>query len=382
MKYLHLCLDHNFIEKSYDMFDKYYPGKNIYLINKNPDDFKIIKDKSRFIGIPYQRKENFDRVWEICQSEEIYTLVLHGISLSQRKIVEYLLSKRDFKIYWIFWGFELYQTLAFKHGYKLIDERFSLFKPHTYLFPSKITYIMRKLLNKAYIPESLEFLLPHIDYFCFWNKFDYELLCKYYKTSIKFKYFNYGGIYNKETQLNFLYPLKNKEGNDPVIMINHQASQTGNHMTIMKRIHEIDSLNRFTKLLPISYGSIRLRAQIKDVGSKLFNEKFYPVENYMNVDEYYKLLSNVDVAVFGQHRQEAAGNIIQLLRNGVKIFLRNDNNLLNYYKSKGYLVFSYEDDLNSYEDLQPLTLEEKEHNRNCYIQSIPYCDDFMPNFFE
>lgn len=364
------------------MFDKYYPGKNIYLINKNPDDFKIIKDKVRFIGIPYHKKEYFDKVWNICEKENVNTIVLHGMSSYQKKIVEFLLYRRKFKIYWIFWGYELYQNLAFKHGYKLIDEKFSILKPHTYLFPGRITYVIRKLLRKSYITDALEFLLPHIDYFCFWNKFDYDLLCKYYRTQIKFKYFNYGGIYNKDGQFKFLYPLEKEKEHEPIIMINHQASQTGNHVTIMKHIHEIDSLNQFTKLLPISYGSARLRAQIKAVGLKLFKDKFHPIENYMDLDEYNKLLSNIDIAVFGQHRQEAAGNIIQLLRNGVKVFLRNDNSLMSYYKSKGYFVYSFEDDLNSYDSLKPLTMEEKVHNRNCYMQSIPYCDDFMPNFFE
>lgn len=87
MKYLHLCLDHNFIEKSYDMFDKYYPGKNIYLINKNPDDFKIIKDKVRFIGIPYHKKEYFDKVWNICEKENVNTIVLHGMSSYQKRLL-------------------------------------------------------------------------------------------------------------------------------------------------------------------------------------------------------------------------------------------------------------------------------------------------------
>ena len=75
----------------------------------------------------------------------------------------------------------MYQTLAFKYNYKLTDEKFSIFKPHTYLYPNKITYKLRKLINKAYIPDAFEYLLPYIDYFCFWNYYDYELLCRYFK---------------------------------------------------------------------------------------------------------------------------------------------------------------------------------------------------------
>ena len=103
------------------------------------------------------------------------------MSRSQKNLIEFLFTKRKFKVYWIFWGYEMYQTLAFKYNYKLTDEKFSIFKPHTYLYPNKITYKLRKLINKAYIPDAFEYLLPYIDYFCFWNYYDYELLCRYFK---------------------------------------------------------------------------------------------------------------------------------------------------------------------------------------------------------
>ncbi len=380
MGYLHLCLDHNFIERSRDMFERYYSGENIFLINKRREDFKIIKNKENFFGIPYGNSECFNEVWDICLKNDISVIVLHGMSRSQKNLIEFLFTKRKFKVYWIFWGYEMYQTLAFKYNYKLTDEKFSIFKPHTYLYPNNITYKLRKLINKAYIPDAFEYLLPYIDYFCFWNYYDYELLCRYFKNKIKYKYFNYGGICDKNDVSRLLFPMEDRTAS--VIMINHQASQTGNHKMVMDYLSKLDAENRFFKMVPLSYGSSSLRKYVLKLGNALFKDRFIPVKDYLPVEEYYKMLSKVDVAIFGQTRQEAAGNIIHLLRNGVKIFLRNDNSLLQYYRSKGFLVFSFEDDLKSISDLKSLTMTEKERNRKCYLDNISYCDDFMPNFFE
>lgn len=97
MKRLHLCLDHNFIEQSRDIFEKYYPNENIFLINKQSKDFKIIKDKKNFLGIPYGNKEYFEEVWGICVNNDINDIVIHGMSQAHHSIIKYLSEKKDLK---------------------------------------------------------------------------------------------------------------------------------------------------------------------------------------------------------------------------------------------------------------------------------------------
>ena len=125
-----------------------------------------------------------------------------------------------------------------------------------------------------------------------------------------------------------------------------------------------------------------IRDRVLAVGRRAFGDKFKPVLDYMSCKEYFKMLDSIDVAIFGQRRQEASGNIIQLLKNGVKVFLRNDNNLLDYYREKGYIIFSFEDDLKDMESMTPLSLDEQRHNREVFLANRMYYDDFMPNLFE
>ena len=46
MSALHLCFDGNFINKCLEVFEKYYPGQNLFLSNKQTDILKMkIKSK-------------------------------------------------------------------------------------------------------------------------------------------------------------------------------------------------------------------------------------------------------------------------------------------------------------------------------------------------
>lgn len=204
---------------------------------------------------------------------------------------------------------------------------------------------LRRILGKEIMSTVLKKALPMIDYFCFWNYEDYLLLQKKYKTNIKFKYFTYQAKYRGDDLNNIVsfQPVSKKK----MILINHQASVSANHLTVVNRIAKLDTLNEYKKLVPLSYGFDSIRKLVIKKCSKVFHEQFIPLLSYMPKEEYFKLICDSSVAIIGSKRQEAAGNIIFLLKSGVKVFLRNDNNLLAYYRKRGYIIFSFEDDLNT-----------------------------------
>ena len=84
------------------------------------------------------------------------------------------------------------------------------------------------------------------------------------------------------------------------------------------------------------------------------------------MDQYQQILAEVKVAIFGMKRQEAAGNIFQLLNLGAKIFLREQNTLLTWLRNKGFIVFSIEKDLQSIKQITELSDQEIKHNQACY----------------
>lgn len=378
MKNLHLMMDHNFVETPRNQFERYYPGENKYVIHttnipatakKHPGDFEILN-----LRLPESQK----RIIDMARAEGVERILLHGLNRCQTEIVTALRQNPGVKVYWIFWGYDMYETLAYEKGYKLIDEPFNPLRHDSYQKPYPILKWARKLRG-TYYPDGYKRLMTMVDYFCFWNKFDYELLRRNFDLPIKYKMYAYGASERGDQNI---FRHEPRERETKCVMINHQASIFGNHTTIFKRLSEIDKDNELVKIAPISYGLPVQQQRIKREGEKYFGDKFKPVTEYLPRDKYFELIDNADVAIFGQKRQEASGNIIQLLRNGTKVFLRNDNNLLQYYRSKGYIIFSFEDDLKDMSSLRALTVEEQQHNRDCALRTRLYNDTFMPQLFD
>lgn len=378
MKILHLCYDGNFINDIVPAFNKFYPQRNIFLVSKEKSKCRFLKDDSNFQYCPFTEK-NYRRIEQLCIESDVKSIVLHGLHRSNINLLSYLVKRRNYDVYWIFWGYELYVSLAEEGKYDLLDKPLHFYSYKSYIYPGKYNVFLRKILNKEVMSDNLKKAFPLINYFCFWNYEDYLLLQEKYQTDIKFKYFVYQANFRENHISPLPYQPTKKEN---MILINHQASLSGNHLTIIKRIAEIDILNNYKKLVPLSYGFNSIRKLVMKRCTKIFGKQFIPLLSYMPKEEYVKLISSSSVAIIGCKRQEAAGNIIALLKNGVKVFLRNKNNLLTYYKKKGYIIFSFEDDLKSTNDLLPLSLEEQKHNYQCACKNLIFYDDFMPSLID
>lgn len=377
MTTLHICRDHNFITESRKVFEHYYPGDNIFVVHSLTGGLKMIKNADGFTIMNFYDSSTKEKIERICQENGVVRVVLHALVDYMPDLIKSLKEKFGVKVYWIFWGYELYETIAFEKGFQLTDTMPSIFRKETYYMPNRLSKLIRKLTGN-YRPEAFERLFPMIDYFCFWNKADFDLWKKYYDIPARFKFFAYSANYAGDSPRG-LYKIEERPTQN--VIVNHQASLFGNHDTVFNRLKEIDPDNTLRKIVPLSYGSKPIRNSVLRQGKKLFGEMFTPVLEYMDFDSYCNMLSTIDVAIFGQRRQEASGNIVELLKNGVKVFLRNDNNLLEYYRGRGYIVFSFEDDLKDIDSLKSLTLEQKMHNRQCYIDKRLFYDDFMPGLF-
>jgi dTDP-N-acetylfucosamine:lipid II N-acetylfucosaminyltransferase len=199
--------------------------------------------------------------------------------------------------------------------------------------------------------------IAQLDYFCFWNNYDYELLKKHFTTTATYKQFLYYNLIDRNyTNISFA----KQQGK---VLINHSASANGNHLTILQKLKQIlPQDNEVNIITPLSYGSESIKNEVINTGTNLFGKNFTPIVNYMPIDEYYNLLNNIPVAIFGSKRQEGGGNIFYMLGKGAKVFLRNNNNMMQWLKDHGFYIFSVEDDLLSAKDLLPLSTVQMETN--------------------
>ena len=332
---LHLGFNGNLQQDSFKVFERYYPNQNIMIATppRSGDVAKINLPGQAFRWLDYGDSHTYPEILALCEDKKVDRILLHSVFKRNINLAAYLKSHLKCRVYWLFWGFELYNALGEDLGVPFVDEKFNPFKIRTYYYPNRFKHYLRHLRYGITCSDILKRAKGVVDYFCFWNEYDYRLYVKYFGDEIKYKYFGYvcRNRDSKEEQT-FDFPEKSR-----VILLNHQASVTGNHFTLMKKVKELD---------------------------------------------YFNIINKPQVALFGQKRQEAAGNIGRLLIVGTKVFLREDNPMLSYYRDKGYCVFSFEKDLNSIEDLNPLTREQMVHNRKVWYQTRSYYEDFMPNFFE
>ena len=314
----------------------------------------------------------------ICQEHQVDTIMMHGLHPHYSKALPLLSAGHSRRIFWIFHGYELYYALGEKGWWKPNDND-SIFSRKNWISPTRYNYYLRKLMGEKIYYDHLVEALPYIDYFCFWLREDYELFQRYFPSEIKFRQFQYKARYREE-----------EHGTDPVdfnkdattIRVNHSASKTANHDTLMRLLAQIDRDNVLRKEFPLSYGSTYIRKDVIKMGQRLFGKQFVPLLDYVSFDDYLHSLSKVGIAIFGHRRQEATGNISLLLKLGAKVFLRECNPVLSYYRRMGYHIYSVENDLKGMDDLRPLTPEQMQHNADTATRNRVYYEDFMPQLLD
>lgn len=355
------------------MFEQYYPGKNIFIvqISRNEPDGKHVMHGDNVYFIKLTTTRGLHAVTDIALRNNITCIVVHYLTFTKAAIALKLKRRLRAKLFWIFYGADLYEWLNKHHNYVLEDREVSGYPQDPVLFSyvKKLHFLMLHGLSEkaAYLG-----FINECDRFCFWNELDFELVNKHFRTNARFSYFLHWGLLGHDL-------IADSDKDDHLIMINHSASRNGNHATILHKIAEFDQSKKLSIVCPLSYGDEIVRKQTIEIGASIFGDRFDPITDYLPMAQYYALIGRAGAAVFGNRRQEGAGNVFYLLGSGTKVFLREDNNMLKWLRQKGFLVFSFERDLSSYESLMPLSREHQEHNRRTYQQVFGQvnCEAFM-----
>lgn len=367
---IHLVQDQKFVDNSINMFEKYYPNKNFFIVDKDEGESRFVTPRDNVLFLPFNHSDCLkiiQKKYLLNVRNQTVNVLVHFLT---RDAACCALALKDsllkVNLYWIFYGADLYTYLEKMGKYQLYDYKVAgqknLFKDYLKIFLGRYKFV--KDFCKS------------LNYFCFWNYYDYKLLCRYVNTKAEFKLFYY-----VNTGKTIFYDSVPQE--EPTILVNHSASYSGNHLTVIEKLKSL-SLENLKLIFPLSYGPEKHITLIKNKAATLFPNKCVFLEDYMPIDTYYKTISICQCAIMGHRRQEAGGNISFLLRNGKKVFLREDNTLLQYYRDLGCFVYSFEKDLNSKDDLRPLTKEQQEINRNVMLKRISpeKIDDMMLNLFK
>lgn len=257
-------------------------------------------------------------------------IVIHGLFNNH---LLYLLTIQPWllkKCYWFIWGGDLYT-----HNAEIKDWRW------------KKNEILR------------QFILKRIGHIVTYIKGDFDLAKKWYGVTGEYHYcVMYPSNLYEDIKIS---PKKDAVTN---ILVGNSADPTNNHKEAFEKIvyHKNEKIKIFC---PLSYGPVDSVKYTADLGDKLFEDKFIPLLDFIELERYQKILGEIDIAVFAHKRQQAMGNIISLLGLGKKVYMRSDITPWAMLEKLGIKVF----DLTDF-DLAPINDEARKKNQEKIISNF------------
>jgi hypothetical protein len=284
------------------------------------------------------------KYYNIDKAEKI---IFHG--LYQQDVINFFYNNQNYlpRCYWVIWGGDIYDH--------------------------KSTNIMIKTNNKIFSDVYLKIgnLVSSI-------QGDIDIVKKFYKnTGKEYLYFIFpNNCYKNFPENNIdLFEKKNLS-----ILLNHSASTNSNHMELLDILKKYD--DKINKIIcPLSYCSEEhYTNKVIEKGFKIFGNKFQPITDFMNKEEYYRmLLEEIDIGIFGHENQQGLGNISTLICMGKKIYINKLSPINEYLSSKNLLFFLIDDLLNENHDIfnfKKLNAIENKRNMKKYCSYDKVIEDW------
>jgi dTDP-N-acetylfucosamine:lipid II N-acetylfucosaminyltransferase len=104
------------------------------------------------------------------------------------------------------------------------------------------------------------------------------------------------------------------------LMIGNSATATNQHEQVFEALapHWKPGMRIYC---PLSYGDASYAEHIARLGQERFGANFIALRTFLSLDEYNRILNEVDVVLFGHNRAQAMGNLISLVSMAKKIYL-------------------------------------------------------------
>jgi dTDP-N-acetylfucosamine:lipid II N-acetylfucosaminyltransferase len=298
-------------------FDPFIELLNNNMENQNKNQFFITGDVSKFCTL---NGENIFKLNESFKDKMLFWFKLISNSIRADKIIFHGLFNpsiikiycfvpiRNNKLYWVIMGGDLY---AYKNRKKITWWRHEIFR----------IILIKRIGN----------YITHI-------KGDYKLAKKVYSTNAKFhECFLYpSNIFFKGSPTN-----RNNEIDGLNILVGNSATPSNSHLKIFNELSYFD-INRLKIYCPLSYGDNEYANKIKDIGHQMFGDHFYPITEFLTYKDYIKILRKIDIAILYHDRQQAVGNIINLLGLGKKVYLNKNVTTFEMLKKHDIDIFDFD----------------------------------------
>ena len=372
--YLHIIDDTNqinsLIKRSNELFGD---GHVFYILSKTNHVKNVIKAPNVFL-IQTTSKNLKNLLAEIGDFKAVF---IHNLCYTKAKII--LKSPDNIPFVWVIWGFdyynvypELYKDLflpwtkianAVLLKYSLAAKRMSYFlHPFTRIFRLN-SHDRIKIQAAKKISYTVNNMPRHSDVF---KVIPSQIKKKFNGIYYSIDYFIEGiGDINKPLGVN--------------IFVGNSATNSSNHIDVFFQLRKILPQSKKV-IVSLGYGCIRYKKLVNISGKLILKNSFVPMNQYLPLPTYHKMLLDCNVMIFNQKRAQAIGNILFGVWAGHKIFLRKSNPVYYYLKDLGVAVFSIEDEL---DEKQLIGLESDVRIKNRRIIEKEYSEEHVrKNYLE
>lgn len=362
IKIVHCFTDQKFVKCAIDEFEYFNnrcENKYVYITPFRKRKLKYISDLKNII---YLSRFEFPSFLE---KEKCDVVILHNLASLPYHIISFIPS--HIKVVWFAWGFDIYSSL----GYKPLIEVPNLYHRETKNLLSlqlkDRTFTFLKTLCKRLLlwNKKVKRAVSRVDYFSGVFPEEYDMMTQLPFFRARQLIFNYHDP-NNEISLALLDSEEAIKGMN--IMVGNSADPTNNHADIFMKLKNMHLENRKI-FVPFSYaGSLSYKNKIKALGKDFFGDNIIFLENFMEYNEYKKILSSCGIRIFGHERQQAIGNIIMSFRAGCKVFLSKTSIIYKHYVPSGLKICTIQDDFNESEFSKLLDDGETLRNRKISIE--------------
>lgn len=139
------------------------------------------------------------------------------------------------------------------------------------------------------------------------------------------------------------------------ILIGNSSTETNQHFDVLKKLEKYKNEN-IEVFVPLSYGDFKYGMQVMKSGYEIFGDKFKPIIDFMDEQNYYKFLSTINIGIFNHNRQQGMGNIITLLGMGKTVYMNPEVTTYEMFIDKNIKVNNF--NLFELKILTPETIED------------------------
>ncbi|WP_251623379.1 TDP-N-acetylfucosamine:lipid II N-acetylfucosaminyltransferase [Odoribacter lunatus] len=364
LRILHFLTDDKFLDtviRNHDSIRK--DVINYYVLtlksgeNKEDYKFQYIKDHNRVVLL------YTDEIIGFVNQNLINAIIIHSLLSAPIEVIPEI--KNNIPILWVAWGYDIYQLpinkpfIEVPYIYSPLTERYYMkfLKRKRGNLKNTLASI-RDYLEKIGIYQTkqtskLHKTLKRINFFSGIIDMEYQLMRKNKFFQAKESVYVYSPL---EYSGVFSYP----KGNN--ILLGNSGNFTNNHLDILNLLRS-RNINENKIIMPLNYGGEEnYVSTVVSYGKKYFNTKYEPLTEFIEYGKYSELINSCSSVIIGTLRQQAMGNISLAFEKGAKVFLYKNSILYQYFKNKGFIVYTIEDDLTKAAVASPLSESEANYN--------------------